>query len=79
MEPYIDTGVYTVNEDAPVERVHRLFRSMGLRHLIVTNSANFVVGMITRKDLIAGGRAQVRVQLQPAIRQGTMIKRGRGR
>ena len=28
-----------------------MFRSLGLRHLIVVNDKNEVIGMITRKDL----------------------------
>lgn len=42
---------YTVLHSASFPRIYRLFRSLGLRHLIVTDDRNQVVGMITRKDL----------------------------
>jgi chloride channel 7 len=49
--PYIDNGVLSVQEHTPLGRVHRLFLSVGLRHLVVTDSDNEVRGIITRKDL----------------------------
>ena len=33
-------------------RTYVLFRTMGLRHLIVTDDTNKVVGMLSRKDLM---------------------------
>jgi CBS domain-containing protein len=51
LRPYADLAPVTVHAHAPLERVHRLFSSMGLRHLLVINDAYDVVGMITRHDL----------------------------
>lgn len=48
---YMHAAPYTVFQKALLSRVFRLFRTMGLRHLIVVNHRNRVVGMITRKDL----------------------------
>ena len=49
--PYIDDGVLSVTPNTPLGRVHRLFVSCGLRHLVVTDTDNEVSGIITRKDL----------------------------
>lgn len=45
---------YHVLSDTPAFKVHRLFRTMGLRHLVVVSELNEVKGMITRADLISG-------------------------
>lgn len=42
---------YTVLYSASFPRIYQLFRSLGLRHLVVTDDRNQVVGMLTRKDL----------------------------
>lgn len=42
---------YTVLYSASFPRIYKLFRSLGLRHLVVIDDRNQVVGMITRKDL----------------------------
>jgi chloride channel 7 len=49
---YANPATYTVRESATLTRAFRLFRSMGLRHLVVVNRFNQVLGMITRQDLI---------------------------
>ncbi|OWZ21547.1 Chloride Channel (ClC) protein [Phytophthora megakarya] len=51
LTPYMNPTPHTVQEQTPVPRAFRLFRSLGLRHLIVVNRRNEVRGMITRKDL----------------------------
>ena len=33
-------------------RTYIIFRSLGLRHLVVIDKSNSVVGMVTRKDLM---------------------------
>jgi chloride channel 7 len=43
---------FTVEEGCPVPRLWRLFRSMGLRHLVVLDGQHCVVGIITRADLL---------------------------
>lgn len=52
LRPYANTAPYTINESASIERTYRLFRTLGLRFLCVTNYNNQVVGIITRKDLV---------------------------
>jgi len=54
----------TVVHSTPLPQVFQLFRAIGLRHLVVTNDAYEVVGMVTRKDLarykveFEGGRVE---------------------
>jgi chloride channel 7 len=52
LRPYIDRGPFTLNEKSSVQRAYKLFRTLGLRHLIVTNDSNQVVGIVTRKELL---------------------------
>mmetsp|Transcript_32739 Transcript_32739/g.48504 ORF Transcript_32739/g.48504 Transcript_32739/m.48504 type:complete len:878 (-) Transcript_32739:106-2739(-) len=52
LRPYANTAPYTVNETASIQRTYRLFRTLGLRFLVVVNHHNQVVGIITRKDLL---------------------------
>lgn len=42
---------YIVHYSASFPRIFQIFRSLGLRHLVVIDDRNEVVGMITRKDL----------------------------
>ncbi len=53
LRPYVNTAPYIINESSSLTRTYRLFRTLGLRHLCVTNIHNQVVGMLTRKDLVA--------------------------
>eukprot|EP00640_Fibrocapsa_japonica_P000095 CAMPEP_0113953446 /NCGR_PEP_ID=MMETSP1339-20121228/90980_1 /TAXON_ID=94617 /ORGANISM="Fibrocapsa japonica" /LENGTH=546 /DNA_ID=CAMNT_0000962177 /DNA_START=23 /DNA_END=1664 /DNA_ORIENTATION=- /assembly_acc=CAM_ASM_000762 len=53
LRPYCNDAPYTIHVGASVERTYRFFRTLGLRHLVVTNKHNQVVGMITRNDLTA--------------------------
>jgi chloride channel 7 len=48
----MNRAAYHVLADTPAHKVHRLFRTMGLRHLVVTDELNEVKGIITRADLI---------------------------
>ncbi|KAG1660015.1 hypothetical protein FOA52_005595 [Chlamydomonas sp. UWO 241] len=41
-------------DDAPLSKVYTLFRTLGLRHLLVVPRAQSVVGVITRQDLLPG-------------------------
>eukprot|EP00759_Apiculatamorpha_spiralis_P030324 PhF_6_TR32120/c0_g1_i1/m.47539/K05016/CLCN7; chloride channel 7 len=54
LRPYYDSSAFSVLETTSVSKTYFLFRSLGLRHLVVVNHKNEAVGMITRKDLVAG-------------------------
>lgn len=51
LTPYMNPTPHTVQDQTPVPRTFRLFRSLGLRHITVLNRRNEVRGVITRKDL----------------------------
>lgn len=53
LRPYLNPTPFTIHVHAPGERAFELFRSLGLRHLLVTNDSHDVVGVITRHDLLA--------------------------
>jgi CBS domain-containing protein len=42
-----------VHVDFPAERAHDVFLALALRHLVVVDGEYAVMGIITRKDLIA--------------------------
>lgn len=48
---YMDTAPYAINESSSISRCYRLFRTMGLRHLIITDNQHHVTGIITRHDI----------------------------
>ena len=52
MRPYMNTGPYIVYAFTKLSKVFRLYRAMGLRHLPVVDHNNYVVGMLTRKELM---------------------------
>ncbi|XP_072298731.1 H(+)/Cl(-) exchange transporter 7 isoform X2 [Eucyclogobius newberryi] len=48
---FMNPTPYTVPQDTSLPRVFKLFRALGLRHLVVVDEENRVVGLVTRKDL----------------------------
>ncbi|KAH9305223.1 hypothetical protein KI387_009627 [Taxus chinensis] len=51
LRPFMNRVPLTVRGECSAQRVYIIFRTLGLRHLCVTDSNGRVVGMITRKDL----------------------------
>ncbi|PIK56463.1 hypothetical protein BSL78_06626 [Apostichopus japonicus] len=51
LRPFMNPSPYSVSKEASLPRMFRLFRALGLRHLVVTDGHNRVVGIVTRKDL----------------------------
>jgi CBS-domain-containing membrane protein len=48
----MDTAPYIITEHASVQRTYRMFRTLGLRHLIVIDRKHHVLGIVTRDDLM---------------------------
>ena len=48
----MELAPHSVLHTMPLDRLHRYFRALGLRHLFVTDTRNEVMGVITRKDLL---------------------------
>ncbi|XP_059172369.1 H(+)/Cl(-) exchange transporter 7-like [Physella acuta] len=51
LAPFINQSHYVVLETASYSSIFRKFRSLGLRHMVVINFKNQVIGIVTRKDL----------------------------
>eukprot|EP00758_Cryptobia_borreli_P000967 Tbor_TRINITY_DN1819_c0_g1::TRINITY_DN1819_c0_g1_i1::g.23089::m.23089/K05016/CLCN7; chloride channel 7 len=50
---YIDYSAYCIQEATSLSRTYHMFCTLGLRHLVIVNRRNIVIGIITRKDLVA--------------------------
>ncbi|ETE72134.1 H(+)/Cl(-) exchange transporter 7, partial [Ophiophagus hannah] len=48
---FMNPSPYSVPQEASLPGVFKLFRALGLRHLVVVDNQNQVVGLVTRKDL----------------------------
>eukprot|EP01052_Picozoa_sp_SAG31_P005803 SAG31_NODE_260_length_18915_cov_3.432823_6_plen_959_part_00 len=57
-ELFLDVGEsmnpapYSVHTNTPAECIHRLFRVVGLRHLVVLDDFGQVAGVVTRQDIL---------------------------
>ena len=60
--PHVDTSAFTVLDTTALSCVYEMFTTLGLRHLIVVDRSNYVVGMITRKDLTGDHLSCVQAQ-----------------
>lgn len=52
LRPFLNPYCHVVTENTSLSKAFRMFRELGLRHLVVVPSAIDVVGMITRKDVL---------------------------
>jgi len=53
LRPIMNPVPITVQRECPLSRVFTLFRSLGMRHLVVTDDTNEVVGIISRKEIMS--------------------------
>lgn len=51
LTPFMNPSPYAVSLTASYPRMFKLFRGLGLRHLVVIDTKNKVLGIVTRKDL----------------------------
>ena len=51
LRPYLNLSPYSLTESSNLPRMFRLFRGLGLRHLVIVDDTNKVVGIVTRIDL----------------------------
>uniref|UniRef100_A0A3Q2XN72 Chloride channel protein n=1 Tax=Hippocampus comes TaxID=109280 RepID=A0A3Q2XN72_HIPCM len=51
LSEFMNPTPYTVPQETSLPRVFKLVRALGLRHLVVVDDENRVVGLVTRKDL----------------------------
>lgn len=49
---FMNPSPYTVSEGTSAPRLFRLFRALGLRHMVVVDQDHRVCGIITRQDLV---------------------------
>jgi chloride channel 7 len=61
LRPYMNLSPYSLTENSNLPRLFRLFRGLGLRHLVIVDAFNRVVGIVTRIDL-ARYRADVGIK-----------------
>jgi hypothetical protein len=61
LTPYINSSAVRVDRTFSLLRAYMVFRTLGLRHLIITDAANHARGIVTRKDLL-GYRLDAAVQ-----------------
>ena len=51
LRPFMQRHPFVIPADASLARAYRLFRTLGLRHMLVTPACPPAVGLVTRKDL----------------------------
>ncbi len=51
LRPYMNLAPYSLTENCNLPKIFRLFRGLGLRHLVIVNDHNQVVGIVTRVDI----------------------------
>ncbi|XP_064629427.1 H(+)/Cl(-) exchange transporter 7-like isoform X2 [Lineus longissimus] len=51
LRPFMNPAPYLVLDTTSLPRIFKMFRGLGLRHLVVVNEYNQVIGIVTRKDL----------------------------
>jgi len=58
LRPYMNLAPYSLSENSNLPRIFRLFRGLGLRHIVIVDKRNNVIGIVTRID-VAKYRAHI--------------------
>eukprot|EP01039_Chlorochromonas_danica_P002361 gene2361-2592_t len=53
LRPYLDSAPYLVTDTTSLPRSYRMFRTLGLRQLLVVDKSHRLVGIVTRSDFLA--------------------------
>jgi len=69
LNPLIDIGVITVQEETSNKRVHAVMRKIGLSHLCVLNQRHQLKGIITRRNLLKLQEKTTTPEQQPNTEQ----------
>ncbi|KAJ3195502.1 hypothetical protein HK101_011938 [Irineochytrium annulatum] len=54
LQPICTSSPQLMREDATAGKVFRMFRLLGLKHVFIIDREGFLVGMVTRRDLLRG-------------------------
>ena len=73
LRPYIDPCPFIIGELMPLNRAHRMFNELGVRHLPVVSREMTLCGIITRKDLMPGNISE---RLKKSSSRGAGGRRG---
>ncbi len=71
LRPYSNPSVYFVTEDSSVSKVYKLFRGLGLRHLLVVDVTRTISGIIARYDLLPSSMATRLEEIQTGTRRSS--------
>ncbi|KAI9206351.1 chloride channel [Polychytrium aggregatum] len=52
LRPIMNTSPFVVNESTSASKVFTIFRQLGLRQILVVDNEGFMVGLVTREDLL---------------------------
>ena len=52
LRPFVNSSAMSVHTRFSLHRTYNIFRSLGLRHLVVVDDDYKVAGIVTRKDLM---------------------------
>ena len=70
LRPYLNYTPYTLTPQTTLSRAYKMFRGLGLRHVMVLDDSTNVIGMITRKELTVHRMEELEHELDQRQVQG---------